>query len=336
MDYWSKLPGLASQARLLIAPGSEAVKLFELATLKSREIAVPYTHAAKTAVSSDGRLLAWALFLNEMQVLIFDTASGKELRTFTAPWPLTDFCLSPNGEFLAACGHKGLRIWDIATGTILADFNGHRGAVAKVAFSPDGGTLVSAGHDGTMLVWDVAALIAKPPLADLAPGELITLWQQLASADAVAAGEAMRRLTAFPQQSAALLRDKLTPVAAVPKEKIAKLVDDLDAAQPKVRANATTELEKMAELAEPALRACLTAMPTLEQRMRAEKLLARLGEPLTDADKLRSLRAIEVLELLATAQSAQVLRTLASGADSALVTRQARRRCGAWAMSINL
>ena len=100
--------------------------------------------------------------------------------------------------------------------------------------------------------------------------ELITLWQQLASADAVAAGEAMRRLTAFPQQSAALLRDKLTPVAAVPKEKIAKLVDDLDAAQPKVRANATTELEKMAELAEPALRACLTAMPTLEQRIAAK------------------------------------------------------------------
>jgi hypothetical protein len=64
--------------------------------------------------------------------------------------------------------------------------------------------------------------------------------------------------------------------------------------------------------------------PTLEQRIRADKLLARLGEPLTDADKLRSLRAVEILELLATPEAVAVLQTLASGADIAHVTREAR------------
>jgi hypothetical protein len=132
----------------------------------------------------------------------------------------------------------------------------------------------------------------------------------------------MRRLVGHPQQAASLLRDNLKPVAA--PANVPKLVADLDDAQPKIRANATKELQQLAELAEPALRACLAAKPSLEQRMRALQLLARLSEPITDADKLRALRAVEVLELVATPEAVQILRTLAGGADGAYVTREAR------------
>ena len=59
------------------------------------------------------------------------------------------------------CGEWGISIWHTATGTLLASCHGHRGDATAVAFSPDGGTLVSAGFDGTLLAWDVATLLAK-------------------------------------------------------------------------------------------------------------------------------------------------------------------------------
>jgi hypothetical protein len=64
-----------------------------------------------------------------------------------------------------------------------------------------------------------------------------------------------------------------------------------------------------------------------EKFQRGEKrqsLLARLAEPLTDRDKLRGLRAVEVLELLGTPEAAEILHALAGGADGAYVTREAK------------
>ena len=181
---------------------------------------------------------------------------------------IVNFAISPDGKLLAACGSEGMRIWDTATGTVRASFKGHRGDVNAVAFSPDGDALASSAYDGTMLVWDVTALLARPPAKDLTLGELKTLWDQLASADAVLAGQAIRQLAQHPKQSTALLAENLKPVAGPHKDIIAKWVAELDDDRPKVRAAANLELEKLADIAESALCACLVDRPTLEMRMR--------------------------------------------------------------------
>jgi hypothetical protein len=46
--------------------------------------------------------------------------------------------------------------------------------------------------------------------------------------------------------------------------------------------------------------------------------------PIVDDDKLRSLRAVEILESIATLAAIDILQTLATGAEGGSVTRQAR------------
>jgi hypothetical protein len=183
--------------------------------------------------------------------------------------------------------------------------------------------LVSAAHDGTMLVWNLAALIGRPERNELSAADLKTLWDDLASPEAGIAGQVMRRLVDHPQQTGALLRAKLE-AASVSKKEISRLLADLANEQFLVRENARKKLAELGELAEPALRALLEAETTLEQKTRAEKLLARLRDPITDGNKLRALRAVELLELVRTPAAVEVLRTLAGGAEDAYVTDEAR------------
>ena len=48
------------------------------------------------------------------------------------------------------------RVWDAATGAVLATLRGHTDWVQRAAFSPDGTRIVTASDDGTARVWSAA------------------------------------------------------------------------------------------------------------------------------------------------------------------------------------
>lgn len=75
---------------------------------------------------------------------------------------VTSVAISPNGQFVAAGSlDTVVRIWDVATGTLLERLRGHRDSVYSVAFTPDGKGLVSGSLDKTLKYWDVSGLSAS-------------------------------------------------------------------------------------------------------------------------------------------------------------------------------
>jgi hypothetical protein len=106
-------------------------------------------------------------------------------------------------------------------------------------------------------------------------------------------------------------------------ERLARLLADLDAERFSVREQATADLAKFGDAAEPALRQLLAGKPTAEARRRAETLLEGIKLQVSPAI-LRGLRAVEALEAINTPAARSALEHLARGAPGVRLTREAR------------
>jgi hypothetical protein len=85
-------------------------------------------------------------------------------------------------------------------------------------------------------------------------------------------------------------------------------------------------LATFGEQAVPVFRQALESKPSLEARRRLEDLLvkARMAWWNVSGERLRSLRAVEALELARTNEARAVLNLLAEGAAGARLTEEAR------------
>ena len=68
--------------------------------------------------------------------------------------PIWSIAVSPDGQLLASGGlDGGLRLWQVADGTLLNTLAGQPGLIWSTAFSPDGKLLTSATPDGFIRLW---------------------------------------------------------------------------------------------------------------------------------------------------------------------------------------
>jgi hypothetical protein len=153
------------------------------------------------------------------------------------------------------------------------------------------------------------AITAEKPLQARAGAGAVTaedlerLWKQLAG-DADQASEAVETLAGVPQQALPFLRARLrsVPPAATEKE-IALLITQLEDENDSVREKATSKLEELGPEALPQLRGALFKARFLKARHRIEPLVEELETAPLTAEQSRLHRALQVLELIATAEA---------------------------------
>jgi hypothetical protein len=111
-------------------------------------------------------------------------------------------------------------------------------------------------------------------------------------------------------------------VPPVGEKVIQQHLRDLDNDDFATRQGAEAELAKILEQAEPVLRRALEESESAEVKRRIGRLLGKFEALLPE--RLRQVRAVEVLECIGTAPARHLLAEIAGGAGEARLTREAR------------
>lgn len=117
--------------------------------------------------NSDGRLLAavggeWYNASSPSQVRVWDTETRALQFVLPIPAWAYQVAFSRDNRVLAiACGDGVVRIWDLATRSLVAQLPGHHGFVLALAFFDNGTRLASGDESGNIWIWDWAAQVAQ-------------------------------------------------------------------------------------------------------------------------------------------------------------------------------
>ncbi len=141
--------------KLAILSSAGQVQIREFATGQVLHQWPAEVGGSKLVFSPDGTLLAH-LSARQTEVIVRSVADGKERARFgDEPAHLWTLAFSRDGRRLATGGaDHAVGLWELDRSQPLARWPGHGDEVLAVAFAPDNQSVVAAGRDGTVRVWE--------------------------------------------------------------------------------------------------------------------------------------------------------------------------------------
>jgi WD40 repeat protein len=306
---------VGSQESIQLVPAGETALLIPRFSDDSRLVGVP--RMPRTAMIEQ---------LDQGSVVVFDVRSSRRIAELPAGH-VYRHAFSPDSRLLATVGRKEIALWELFTGKPALRYllqQGNTNRTWAIEFTPDGRRLITGHEDCTALVWDLTGTgrLAGASSPRLSANDLAQAWAALAGDDVERAHLASWELSDRPTQAIDLLRDRLKPDNAAEESTVREFLAKLDSPAFATRESAEKSLRELGHTAVPALRAALKTVPSLEQKVRIERLLDQCTVS-TPATRLRSLRAIAVLERIKSADARKLLDKLASGLPGTKVTREA-------------
>ena len=105
--------------------------------------------------SPDGKL---AVTSSGNEIKFWDVGSARNVRTIFTAQPVGNFALSDRGRFLVSGSPSGAAdVWNLDSGQSVQSLH-HQGDIWGIAFAPDGMSVLTAGKDGVIRLWDVSDL----------------------------------------------------------------------------------------------------------------------------------------------------------------------------------
>jgi WD40 repeat protein len=146
----------SADGRTLASAEAYTVRLWDVATGKLRPDLPGHTSLVLSlAFSPDGTHLASGEG-TDSTMLVWDLATRKPRHVFSDNPSVWSLAYSPDGKLLASGDGAMIHLWDLSRGRLAREFVAHFYQVQGLAFSPDGKTVASAGHDARAKLWDVA------------------------------------------------------------------------------------------------------------------------------------------------------------------------------------
>jgi WD40 repeat protein len=100
------------------------------------------------------KLVAW--MTHHRKVRVADITSASKPTDYPQKHDCRAIALSADGKSMAVAADYFAVLYDVERKRERLVLKGHKGPVSAVAFSPDGGTLVTGSWDQTVRLWDVA------------------------------------------------------------------------------------------------------------------------------------------------------------------------------------